>query len=130
MREAHDLPASPPQSNQAVRPASPSGPLLFFSCREKNADIRLIVSKLTASPFARLVALATPLPMPCLPASCVVKPPLPCFLRNSKPRRAAARTDDGGENDFASPLEAFPGNPPFPLPCLLPPFPLLLLALA
>jgi hypothetical protein len=74
--------------------------------------MRLIVSKLTLSPFARLVALATPLPMPSLPASCVVKPPFPYLLRSSRPRRAAARTGDGGENDSASPLSAFPGSPP------------------
>jgi hypothetical protein len=53
--------------------------------------------------------------MPCFPASCVVKPPLPYFLRSSSPRRAAARTVDGGENDSTSPLRPFPLlNPPSP----------------
>ena len=84
--------------------------------------MRLIVSKLTLRPLAKLVARATPLPMPCLPASWVVKPPLPYFLRSSSPRRAADRTDDGGENDSASPLRAFPlRDPPFLLLPLLPP---------
>lgn len=86
--------------------------------------MRLIVSKLTASPLARLVARATPLPMPCLPASCVVSPPLPYFLRSSSPRRAAARTGDGGENDLASPLRAFPlVHPQRPLALQAPPLP-------
>ena len=94
---AHSRPGSPPHNSHEILPFPFSGGVSLLALwRLKKATMRLIVFGSCASPRVRLTARATPEPMPNLPASCVLSPPRPYFLRNASPCKAAFLTAGGG----------------------------------